>query len=30
MVTRSWTELAVYVVEDSPKEEAKLVVDMLE
>jgi hypothetical protein len=30
MVARSWTELAVYVVEDSPKEEAKLIVDMLE
>ena len=30
MVAWSWTELAVYVVEDSPKEEAKLVVDMME
>lgn len=30
MVAWSRTELAVYVVEDSPKEEAKLIVDMLE
>ena len=30
MVARSRSEFVVYVVEDSPKEEAKLIVDMLE